>query len=118
MGEDNIRYNLLCIKGLKLDSYIGVYEWEKKEKQPLIVDVYLYDEYKDYSSDSLDDVIDYEKVAKEIKKEVEEAKFNLIEKVADVVVGIGLKYCKKVKVAVHKKFLSDEVYFEKEKSRN
>ena len=43
MGEDNTRYNLLCIKGLRLNTCIGVYEWEKKEKQPLIVDVYLYE---------------------------------------------------------------------------
>ena len=48
---------------------------------------------------------------------IEGAQFNLIEKVADVVVGIGLRYSKKVKVTVHKKYLDDEVYFEKEKSR-
>lgn len=117
MNENNLKYNLLCIKGLNLSTYVGVYEWEKKEKQSLKVDVYLYEKDKDYIKDSLDDVIDYEKLSYEIKKEIESNQFNLIEKVADTIVGICLRYCVKVKVRVHKKFLDDEVYFEKEKSK-
>ncbi|MGQ9615950.1 MAG: dihydroneopterin aldolase [Spirochaetota bacterium] len=70
--------NDLCVK-----AHIGVYEKERRNKQPLLISVEVEHEI-DYENfkDSIDETIDYSSLRKEIKNIARTSKFNLIESFA------------------------------------
>ena len=74
---------IIKIKNLRLRTYIGIYEWEKKKKQDVIINVTIeFDGNKAGWSDDIDDTLNYKNINKGIIKLVEENHFNLIEKIA------------------------------------
>ena len=82
----------LQLKRLKVDTYIGVYDWEQKKTQPLYITIKI-----DLNSDSasksdlLEDTLDYESLQNRVKEHVESTRFALIEKVAADVHGIVME---------------------------
>ena len=72
----------LQITGLSVKTYIGVYNWEQKILQPLLIDILIP---KDFSSceDQLANTLDYAKLCQKVTLFLETNRFQLIETVAE-----------------------------------
>lgn len=71
------------ISGLRVDTCIGVYDWEKTLPQTLRIDLELrYDMTAAAASDALNDAIDYAAVAARVCEHTAAAQLKLIESLA------------------------------------
>ncbi len=96
---------IILIKDLKLFGHHGVYEREKSEGQPFIIDLEIEADTTDASrSDHLKDTVDYGQVVSRVARIVEEESFNLIEALAEKIAVELLREekIKKVSVTVKK----------------
>lgn len=88
---------IINIENLRLRTIVGLYEWEKKDKQDLIINVEIhFDGRKASKSDDIDHTVDYKTINKKIIKFVENGNFNLLEKIAGGIIDLILEN-KKVK---------------------
>jgi dihydroneopterin aldolase len=70
----------IFIRELKTETIIGIFDWERQVKQTVIVDIEMgIDIRKAARSDSIDDTMNYKKVAKRVLAFVEESSFHLVE---------------------------------------
>lgn len=82
---------IVRIKNLRLRVVVGVYEWERKHPQDVVINVeFAFDGAKAMTSDDLDDTVDYKRIKKEILAAVEDTHYALIEKLAGRVLEIVL----------------------------
>jgi dihydroneopterin aldolase len=73
----------IFIHALKTEAIIGIFDWERQVKQTVIVDIEISaDIAKAALSDSIDDTLNYKRVAKHVLAFVEESKFHLVETLA------------------------------------
>ena len=83
---DIIYLNDLCI-----DTVIGVYDWERRVKQKIIIDLELAtDIRKAAASDNLDDTLNYKAVAKRLIDFVGQSDYELVETLAERITEIVL----------------------------
>ncbi len=77
----------ITIKNLELFAYHGVNPEEKENGQTFYIDVdyYVVGLAKACHTDNIDDTVSYAKVVKTIRRAFTDAKYNLIEKAAQVV---------------------------------
>lgn len=77
---------LIKVKNLKCETVVGVYEAEKKRKQPLVINLRIdYDEGNSPKSDNVNDTLNYHPIIEAIKNHIESTEFDLVEKaVADI----------------------------------
>ncbi|MFT4613920.1 MAG: dihydroneopterin aldolase [Bacteroidia bacterium] len=74
------------IKGLRVETIIGIHDWERLERQTLVLDLEMgCDTSRPASSDSIDYALDYAKVSEQIIALVEQSNHQLIETVAEEV---------------------------------
>jgi len=95
---------LLKIKDLKLQTIIGIYDWEQEILRDIIINAKIeLNSESILETQDLDDSIDYEKIVNDIK-DLTTRKFSLVEnftnEIADII--ISYKNVKKVKVEVDK----------------
>lgn len=84
---------IIKIENLRLRTIIGVYDWEKENRQDLIINVAIdFDGRKAVKSDSIDDTLDYKAINKKIISFVETNDFNLLERVAWGICDIVFEY--------------------------
>ena len=77
------------ITDLKLSTIIGINDWERKQKQDILINIRMeYDAAKSVKSDNIKDTIDYKTITKKIIKAVEPSKFLLLEKLTDFILDI------------------------------
>lgn len=89
------------IKNLRLKTIIGIYDWEKKNKQEVRIHLeILFDGKKAALSDQIEKTLDYEEIWNQVSFFVEENRFNLIEKIAYDVAQIVLQNEKALEVRV------------------
>lgn len=68
------------IRGLKVDTVIGVFEWEKQVRQPLIFDLEMaWDIRKAAATDDLSYALNYQAVTEFVERFVQENQFELLE---------------------------------------
>lgn len=80
------------ITNLRLRTIIGANDWERNIKQDVVINVtFEYDSSKAQTSDQLKDAVDYKDITKKIIQTVEKSNYELIEKLADVVLTIILE---------------------------
>lgn len=80
------------ITDLHLRAVIGTYEWERKVKQDVIINIALeFNAKKAAQSDKLKDTVDYKSLNKKIIAKVESSKYFLIEKLAGQILDIIIK---------------------------
>ncbi|NIP39372.1 MAG: dihydroneopterin aldolase [Candidatus Dadabacteria bacterium] len=92
---------ILRIENIRLRTIVGIYEWEKENKQDVVINVELeFDGNKAAKSDNIEDSVNYKTINKEIIEHIENGKFDLIEKIAGDVLDIILKHDKVQKAAV------------------
>lgn len=83
---------IIKIENLRLRTIVGIYEWEKKDRQDLVINVELeFDGSRASDSDNIEDTVDYKKITKKIIKFVEGNSFNLLEKIAGGIADISLE---------------------------
>lgn len=76
----------ISIKGLKIFAYHGVNPEEKENGQNFVIDLdYYVNINKACRMDSLDDTVSYAKVVKTIRRVFTAEKYDLIERVAQVI---------------------------------
>ena len=70
----------IFIHALKTEAIIGIFDWERQVKQTVLVDIEIgADIAKAAVSDSIDDTLNYKRVAKRVLAFVEESTFHLVE---------------------------------------
>jgi D-erythro-7,8-dihydroneopterin triphosphate epimerase len=92
---------ILRIENIRLRTIVGIYEWEKNNKQDVIINVELeFDGSAAIKSDQISDSVNYKTINKEIIGHVENGNFDLIEKIAGDVLEIIMKDKKVQKATV------------------
>ncbi len=72
------------LTGLRIDTTIGIFDWEKSILQPVILDIEMAaDVAKAAASDSIEQALDYKAVAKRLKQFVGDSRFELVETLAE-----------------------------------
>ena len=80
---------IVRIKNLKLRTIIGIQEWERTEKQDIIINIeYETNAEKAAKSDDINDTINYKTLNKKIIEKVESTSFFLLEKLASCILEI------------------------------
>jgi D-erythro-7,8-dihydroneopterin triphosphate epimerase len=81
------------ITDLRLQCVIGINDWERTQKQDVLINVILYaDLKKPCCTDHIEDSVDYKEIKKEIIARVEKSSFNLIERLANEIAQICLTH--------------------------
>lgn len=79
------------IEGLEIEAVIGIYDWERKIRQPLVFDIEMsFDNRKPAASDDIADTLDYKAVSKRLVQYVSASSFGLVETLAERCCGIIL----------------------------
>ncbi|TFG77688.1 MAG: dihydroneopterin aldolase [Thermodesulfobacteriales bacterium] len=92
---------IIRIEDLKLRTIVGIYEWEKENKQDIVINVEIeFDGTKAIETDDIADTIDYKSITKKIITMVEESEFNLIERIAGEAIKIIMENEKVEKASV------------------
>jgi 7,8-dihydroneopterin aldolase/epimerase/oxygenase len=74
----------IFIHGLKTETIIGIYDWERQVRQTVLLDVEIgADIRKAALTDSIDDTLNYKRVAKRALAFIEESEFHLVETLAE-----------------------------------
>jgi 7,8-dihydroneopterin aldolase/epimerase/oxygenase len=72
------------IEDLRIETVIGIYDWERKIKQVVALDLEMaFDNRKPAASDRIEDTLDYKAVAKRLIAFVESSHFELVETLAE-----------------------------------
>lgn len=72
------------IEGLRINTIIGVYDWERQVRQTLVFDIEMaFDCSKAAASDHVNDALNYAAVSDSLIKYVEASRFELIEALAE-----------------------------------
>ncbi len=76
--------DIVFIKGLRIETVIGIYEWEKTMRQPVVLDIEMgTDVRRGAASDRIDEALDYKAVSKRLKQFVADSRFELVETLAE-----------------------------------
>lgn len=72
------------IEALEIECVIGIYDWERKIRQPVVLDIEMdFDNRKPAASDDIADTLDYKAVSKRLIQFVSESDFGLVERLAE-----------------------------------
>ena len=81
----------IFIHALKSEAIIGIYDWERQVRQTVLIDLeFAADVRKAALTDSIDDTLNYKRVAKRILAFVESSQFHLVETLAEHVAMLVL----------------------------
>ncbi|MEK7323617.1 MAG: dihydroneopterin aldolase [Pseudomonadota bacterium] len=76
--------DIIYLHDLRIDTVIGVFDWERQVKQTLILDLDMgSDIRRAAASDDLADTLNYKAVAKRVIDFVEHSEFQLVETLAE-----------------------------------
>jgi dihydroneopterin aldolase len=81
--------DIVYIRDLEIDTVIGIYDWERKIKQTIRIDLEMgTDIRRAAESDAIEDTLNYKAVAKRIIRYVEETQPELVETLAENIAAI------------------------------
>ena len=79
------------IEGLEIEALIGIYDWERRIRQPLVFDIQMaFDNRVPAASDAIADTLNYKAVSKRVIEYVSQSEFGLVETLAERVAAIIL----------------------------
>ena len=82
----------IFIHALKTEAIVGIFDWERQVKQTVIVDLeFSADIRKAALSDSIDDTLNYKRVAKRVLAFIAGSQFHLVETLAEHVAMLMLE---------------------------
>lgn len=77
------------IKNLRLQTIIGVFDWEREDKQDVIINAQIdFDGRAAADSDDIKQTLDYKTLTKKITATVESSQFFLVEKLANTILQV------------------------------
>lgn len=84
--------DIIYLNDLRIDTVIGIYDWERRIKQTVVLDLEMgADIRRAAASDHIEDTLNYKAVAKRIIGFVEQSEYQLVEtlaeKVAEIILG-------------------------------
>ena len=80
------------IEGLEIEALIGIYDWERRIRQPLVFDIEMaFDNRIPAASDAIGDTLNYKAVSKRVVEYVAASDFGLVETLAERVAAIILE---------------------------
>ena len=97
--------DIVFINELRIETIIGIYDWERKVKQTISLDLEMgADIQKSAATDAIDDTLNYKAVAKRLIAFVEDSEYQLVETLAEKIAGIVLSEFNVpwLKLTVHK----------------
>ena len=97
--------DVVFVKGLKVETVIGVYEWERAITQPLLIDIAMEtDISRAAASDDVSDALNYKEVCDDVSAWCQAIKAKLLEHLAGQIADKLLeKYsCQKITLSVAK----------------
>ena len=72
------------IEALEIECVIGIYDWERTIKQPIVLDIEMaFDNRIPAASDNIEHTLDYKAVSKRLIQFVSESSFGLVETLAE-----------------------------------
>jgi len=84
--------DIVFIRDLQIETVIGIYDWERKVKQIISLDIDMAtDIQKAANSDNIEDTLSYKTVAKRLIEFVEESEYELVEALAEKICEIILE---------------------------
>ena len=95
----------IFLTGLTAEAVIGIWDWERKVKQKLVVDLEMaVDIRKAAVTDGIEDTLNYKNVAKRLIEFIEESEYKLVESLAEALAGIVTQEfnVRWVKLTLHK----------------
>lgn len=98
MGDapDRIR-----IEDLLLRCIIGVNDWEREQKQDVVISITLHADIRAAGqSDQIDDTVNYRSLTKRVIEHVEASSYSLVEALAEAIAGICLSDRRVLRVEV------------------
>jgi len=98
--------DIVYISDLKVDTVIGIFDWERRIRQTVSLDLEMAtDIRKAAASDHIDDALDYKSIGKRLIQFIEDSHFQLVETLAERVAEIVVSEFKVpwVKVSLNKK---------------
>ena len=83
--------DIIFISELAVETIIGIYEWEREIKQPVVFDIEMSgDCARAAASDAVNDTLNYKAVAKAVIGFVEKSECQLVETLAEQVANLIL----------------------------
>ncbi len=83
--------DIIFLRGLQIETIIGIYDWEREMKQTIILDIEMgTDIRKPAQTDSIEDTLDYKAVSKRIISFVETSDYFLVETLSEKIADILL----------------------------
>jgi 7,8-dihydroneopterin aldolase/epimerase/oxygenase len=74
----------VLLEGLSVDTLIGIYDWERRARQPVVLDLEMaFDNRIPAATDRIEDTLDYKAVAKRLEQFIRESEFGLVETLAE-----------------------------------
>jgi 7,8-dihydroneopterin aldolase/epimerase/oxygenase len=84
--------DIVFIRGLRIETTIGIHDWEKQTPRPVILDLEMAsDVARAAASDRIDDALDYAAVAERLTHEVSANASELVETLAERCAAILLQ---------------------------
>jgi dihydroneopterin aldolase len=81
--------DVIFLTGLTTDCIIGIWDWERRVKQKVVIDLEMgADIRRAAASDAIDDTLDYKRVAKRLLGFVAESEFQLVETLTENIARI------------------------------
>lgn len=72
------------IEGIEIEALIGIYDWERRIRQPLLLDLEMgFDNRRPAATDAIADTLDYKAVSKRLIEYVSGSSFGLVETLAE-----------------------------------
>jgi dihydroneopterin aldolase len=89
---DSDSRDIVFLRGLRIETVIGIYDWEREIRQPVVLDLEMAsDVRRGAASDRIEDALDYKAVAKRLIGFVGDSRFQLVETLAERCAAILLE---------------------------
>ena len=76
--------DVVFIEALRVETVIGIYDWEKEVKQTVLLDLEMaFDNTVPAAHDAIEDTLDYKRISKRLVAFVGESHFGLVETLAE-----------------------------------
>jgi len=98
--------DIIFLRGLKIETIIGIYEWERRIRQTILLDLEMGTDIRSAAAtDCIADTLDYKAVSKRVTAFVENSEFLLVETLAERIAALILEEFPTpwVKVSLNKK---------------
>ncbi len=84
--------DIIYISDLRIDTIIGVYDWERRTTQTLILDIEMSaDIARAAATDRIEDTVNYKAVTKRLISFVQQSEYQLVETLAERITDILLQ---------------------------